>query len=168
MDPKILNFLYLNSIVVLLVVIYLIWRPKRGPSRLNLRQSERRNKLKTYPENDEFAANSGSNPNSNSGVNSRRSSGKDSGADSQSRSGFTHRDYEDDFKNAPENTRRTERELNVIFQFNGHDFDAYEVLGVAAGSSLERVEQNYRALLAGTPDDGHELYRLAYEAIQRK
>src|SRR5436305_1648949 len=41
-----------------------------------------------------------------------------------------------------------ERPLNVVFNYNGHSWDAYEVLGLAAGSSPEKVEKAYRASLA--------------------
>lgn len=58
------------------------------------------------------------------------------------------------------------RQLNVYFQFNGHDFDAYEVLGVVAGSSLAVVEKTFRSLLASSPEDSHEFYRKAFEAIR--
>lgn len=60
---------------------------------------------------------------------------------------------------------RRARELNVIFQFNGHDFDAHEVLGIDAGSSREAVENAYRKLLETSDPSAHEFYRLAYKAI---
>ena len=41
-----------------------------------------------------------------------------------------------------------ERPLNVVFNYNGHSWDAYEVLGLPAGSSLEMVQQAYREALA--------------------
>lgn len=34
-----------------------------------------------------------------------------------------------------------ERPLNVFFNYNGHSWDAYEVLGLPAGSSLESAQQ---------------------------
>jgi hypothetical protein len=73
-----------------------------------------------------------------------------------------------DFRNAPEHSTRNERQLNVIFQFNGHDFDAHEVLGVPAGSSKDKVEESYRQIIANSSKDAHEFYRIAYEAIKRK
>ena len=61
----------------------------------------------------------------------------------------------------------SERELNVIFQFNGHDFDAYEVLGIPAGSPLSEVQSAYADLQGSGDGDSEEIYRLAYEAIAR-
>jgi hypothetical protein len=124
MDSKVLNFLYLNGFVVLVLVAYLFWRPKRSPSRLKLRQTEIRNKLESSSS--------------------------------------------DCFKNAPENEVRTERQLTIIFQFNGHDFEAYEVLGLAAGSSLDTVEKCYQGLISRESSDTHEFFRMAYNAIKGK
>jgi hypothetical protein len=36
--------------------------------------------------------------------------------------------------------------LNVHFMYNGHSFDAYEVFGLPAGSSWEKVDQSYKAM----------------------
>ncbi len=69
---------------------------------------------------------------------------------------------------APPAAPTKERVLNVIFQFNGHDFDAYEVLGVRAGSGLDAVEKAYRSLLSKTATDEHEFYRKAFESIRAK
>lgn len=78
----------------------------------------------------------------------------------------THRSG--DYANAPEYEHRHERVLNVIFQFNGHDFDAYEVLGVAAGSPLEVVDNAYAEQLKTSPEDAREFLQMAYNAIRRK
>jgi len=37
--------------------------------------------------------------------------------------------------------------LNVHFMYNGHSFDAYEVLGLPAGCGWSQIEQSYRDLL---------------------
>jgi hypothetical protein len=65
---------------------------------------------------------------------------------------------------------RNERGLNVIFQFNGHDFDAYEVLGIPAGSQWPAVEVAYEKMLkkfAGEPAGSDEIYHHAFNAIRR-
>lgn len=36
--------------------------------------------------------------------------------------------------------------LNVHFMYNGHSFDAYEVLGLPAGTGWEKIESTYQAL----------------------
>jgi hypothetical protein len=61
---------------------------------------------------------------------------------------------------------RGERPLNVVFNFNGHSWDAYEVLGLPAGSSPESVEKAYRAAIK-TVDAGSKTFlEAAYHAIQ--
>lgn len=47
---------------------------------------------------------------------------------------------------------RVSRDLNVFFNWNGHTWDAYEVLGVPAGSSREAVIEAFHAARAGAPD----------------
>lgn len=47
---------------------------------------------------------------------------------------------------------RTSRQLNVFFNWNGHTWDAYEVLGVPAGSSRESVIQAFHVARAKSPD----------------
>lgn len=44
------------------------------------------------------------------------------------------------------------RQLNVFFNWNGHTWDAYEVLGVPAGASREVVIQAFHAARAKSPD----------------
>ncbi len=49
---------------------------------------------------------------------------------------------------APESSRQ----LNVFFNWNGHTWDAYEVLGVPAGSSRESVIQAFHVARGKSPD----------------
>jgi hypothetical protein len=44
------------------------------------------------------------------------------------------------------------RQLNVFFNWNGHTWDAYEVLGVPAGSSRETVIQAFHSARSKSPD----------------
>jgi hypothetical protein len=60
-----------------------------------------------------------------------------------------------------------EKVLNVFFIFNGHSWDAYEVLGVPPGSSLARCEQAYQKALTEVADDSREFVDLAWEAIRK-
>lgn len=59
------------------------------------------------------------------------------------------------------------KSLNVIFMFNGHSFDAYEVLGLVPGSSYAQAEAAYAA---AKKKEGHELPLLdaAMEAIREE
>ncbi len=68
----------------------------------------------------------------------------------------------------PRAPKQKEVELNVIFQFNGHSFDAFEVLGLPAGSSPDAVEKAYQHLIATTDKDSHEFYIFAYKAIRNR
>lgn len=123
MDPSTLNYVFTYGFVVVLVVGYLLWRPKKQVSRLKLRETAGQNKLDLT-----------------------------------------------EFKNAPEHTRREERDLNIIFQFNGHDFDVYEVFGLPAGSGFEAVERAYREAIETSDRDSHPFYEMAFRAasLRRK
>ena len=56
---------------------------------------------------------------------------------------------------------------HVIFNYNGHDWDAYEVLGVSAGSSLEQAEASYRESVQSL-DEGSQIFlKTALEAIKK-
>ena len=57
------------------------------------------------------------------------------------------------------------KNLNVIFMFNGHSFDAYEVLGVPAGANLDMTEKAYREIIKNKPTDS-EFFGAAWAAIK--
>lgn len=57
--------------------------------------------------------------------------------------------------------------LNVMFNFNGHTFDAYEALGVPAGSSLEDIEKAMAASLQGVDAGSGEFFTEAFAAIKK-
>lgn len=59
-----------------------------------------------------------------------------------------------------------ERPLNVVFNYNGHSWDAYEVLGLPAGSSMEKVEAAYRESLSRVEDGSKPFMEAAFAAIQ--
>ncbi len=123
MDPKVLHFLYLNGLVVLVLILYLVRRPKKRIPRLKLRNF--------LSKGDAMVA------------------------------------HTVDFANAPEQTVRRERRLNVIFQFNGHDFDAYEILGLPAGSQWQAVEVAYEKMVKSADPGDDEIYHHAFNAIRR-
>lgn len=58
-----------------------------------------------------------------------------------------------------------EKSLNVLFVYNGHTFDAYEVLGAPAGASFEMVHRFYQAAIARKGQD-REFLEAAYYAIK--
>ena len=38
-----------------------------------------------------------------------------------------------------------EKNLNTLFNYNGHTWDAYEVLGLPAGSPQNKIDEDYRS-----------------------
>jgi hypothetical protein len=57
------------------------------------------------------------------------------------------------------------KSLNVIFNYNGHSWDAYEVLGVPAGSGIKDVTAAYQAALRKNKKESHVFLETAYKAI---
>lgn len=58
--------------------------------------------------------------------------------------------------------------LHVHFNFNGHSWDAFEVLGIKMGCSIEEIELALAKNLAHSAPDSHEFYNAAYSAIKRQ
>lgn len=58
--------------------------------------------------------------------------------------------------------------LNVMFNYNGHSWDAYEVLGVPAGASLKLVTEAYQAAIRRSDKESMEFLETAYKAILNK
>lgn len=61
----------------------------------------------------------------------------------------------------------TAKSLNVLFNYNGHTWDAYEVLGVPAGSNGEIVDQKYESVLNQLDPESAEFVQAAYDAIRK-
>lgn len=60
------------------------------------------------------------------------------------------------------NPRRT---LNVIFNYNGHSWDAYEVLGIPAGSPIDKVNEAYQSCLNLVDKESRVFVDTAYQSI---
>lgn len=58
------------------------------------------------------------------------------------------------------------RSLNVFFNWNGHTWDAYEVLGLPAGSSFRVVEDTWQRLREHGDCESVPFYQAAFEAIK--
>jgi hypothetical protein len=56
--------------------------------------------------------------------------------------------------------------LNVFFNFNGHSFDAYEALGVPAGSTLEEVHLAFQRNIQSSDAGSQEFFNAAYTAVK--
>jgi hypothetical protein len=70
---------------------------------------------------------------------------------------------------APEVTPEMSPEIsiNAFFNWNGHLWDAYEALGIPAGSSLESVKTAYQRAITGADDNTKLFFKAAFEAITR-
>jgi hypothetical protein len=58
-----------------------------------------------------------------------------------------------------------QKKLNFHFIYNGHSWEAYEVLGLTPGASVEAVEEAYKKSLATSDPQSHDFMTTAYEAI---
>jgi hypothetical protein len=59
-----------------------------------------------------------------------------------------------------------EKNLNVIFMYNGHSWDAHEVLGIPAGARLEVIVAAYQKALNNSKPDSHPFIEMAFRAIR--
>ena len=57
------------------------------------------------------------------------------------------------------------RSLAVIFMYNGHDWEAHDVLGVPQGASMHQVTMAYQELVKKTDARSLQFYEHAYSAI---
>ncbi len=57
------------------------------------------------------------------------------------------------------------KDLNILFNYNGHTWDAYEVLGLPAGASLVDVTKAYQGMLKASEPDSHEFLETAFKTI---
>lgn len=59
------------------------------------------------------------------------------------------------------------KSLNCIFQFNGHDWDAFQVLGVPAGSSKEACSRAFHDLKRNSGEESADFLNSAWSALER-
>ncbi len=57
------------------------------------------------------------------------------------------------------------RSLSVIFMYNGHDWEAHDVLGVPQGASMHEITKVYQELVKKTDARSLQFYEQAYNAI---
>lgn len=57
--------------------------------------------------------------------------------------------------------------LNVFFNFNGHSFDAYEALGVPAGSTLDEIQRAFQRSVQSSDPASQEFFAAAFNAIKQ-
>lgn len=60
-----------------------------------------------------------------------------------------------------------EKNLNTLFNYNGHTWDAYEVLGLPAGSPQNKIDEAYRSSVAKQQgESSRDFLDAAYQAIR--
>lgn len=59
-----------------------------------------------------------------------------------------------------------EKSLNILFNYNGHSWDAFEVLGVPAGAPKAMVDEAYKREMARASESGRDFIDSAYQAIR--
>ncbi|WP_413288363.1 hypothetical protein [Bdellovibrio sp. HCB337] len=60
------------------------------------------------------------------------------------------------------------KDLNILFNYNGHTWDAFEVLGLPAGSSLVDVTKAYQNMLKTSDPESHQFLETAFKTILAK
>lgn len=157
--PK--DYIIIYGLIVTLIVISFLYRRRgAGPVKLNLQSGEQ----------SETKRGAVSEPNIRAPTRARRPAAPASTAATSKSAAAKSR------SNAAANTNtnadgdtdpgyREEKSLNVMFQWNGMSFDAFEVLGIPAGSSRASVQSAYQQLL--TQGDPSQLlfFKAAYESI---
>lgn len=63
---------------------------------------------------------------------------------------------------------REARSLAVMFMYNGHDWEAHDVLGVPQGASMHQVTQVYQQLVKTADVRSLQFYEHAYAAISTR
>lgn len=71
------------------------------------------------------------------------------------------------FKVTP-STQASPKNLAIFFIYNGHDWEAHDVLGVAQGANMKIVTECYQELLRVSDPKSYEFYEAAYKAILSK
>ena len=61
-----------------------------------------------------------------------------------------------------------EEVVNVMFNYNGHMWDAFEILGIPAGSEPSVVERAYQAALHSVEESSREMIETAHRAILQR
>lgn len=90
------------------------------------------------------------------------------GEQTGSQSRYSHPRFQEFLENDSAARAREGKELNVLFNYNGHTWDAYEVFGVPAGSSLVEVTKAYQRMLQESAPESHEFLETAFKSILGK
>jgi len=61
-----------------------------------------------------------------------------------------------------------ERSLGVLFMYNGHDWEAHQVLGLPQGASMHQITVTYQELIKKSDPSTFEFFEAAYTALSEK
>lgn len=75
---------------------------------------------------------------------------------------------ETDAPRAEFSAQSTPKNLAIFFIWNGHDWEAHDVLGVAQGANMKIVTERYQEILRVSDPKSYEFYEAAYKAILSK
>lgn len=62
----------------------------------------------------------------------------------------------------------TAKNLSVLFMYNGHDWEAHEVLGVPQGANMHMVTMAYQELIKKSDPSTFAFFEAAYKVISDK
>ena len=68
----------------------------------------------------------------------------------------------------PDSIPEKAKNLSIFFMYNGHDWEAHDVLGVPQGASLTIATEAYQKLLKSEDPSTFEFYEGAYNAILQR
>ncbi len=60
------------------------------------------------------------------------------------------------------------KNLSIYFIYNGHEWEAHEVLGVPAGASMPKVTEAYQRLIIASDPSTFQFFESAYQSILKK
>lgn len=66
---------------------------------------------------------------------------------------------------APVQPLKEAKNLSIFFMYNGHDWEAHDVLGIPQGASLTLATEKYQKLIKSEDPSTFEFYEGAYNAI---
>lgn len=58
------------------------------------------------------------------------------------------------------------KNLNVMFMFNGHSFEAHEILGIPPGAGLKMIQEAYEKALVSVDPESREFLDAAFLALK--
>lgn len=64
--------------------------------------------------------------------------------------------------------KQASKNLNIYFMYNGHSWEAHEVLGVPAGAPMTQVTDAYQKLILTNDSSTYEFYESANQAILKR